>query len=472
MDRPRDVAAAFLLAVVIALVGSSVPAPIEARPTIAADEDTGSPPENVLTSTTPAPTDRTPVSTAGRSSPDLVATYVGDLRIHWATRRIRVTSTAVIRNTSGSPIDRVELNTVAAKLGSMRLEPVTVDGIVAPATSVHGQTIVIPLGRSLGPGATTTIRARYRATLRSGLGGSDWMFTRTNGVVDLYRWLPWVSRRTPFDRPNHGDPFVTPSSPSVTVRIRTSRRLDLATTGQRVTASADGLDQTFVAHDVRDFTVTAATDYRTKSRTVRDSVVRVYYRPGAPGGAMLDAAVDAFDALADRLGPYPQHVYKVVQSAGGYGMESPALTWIPPDVPRRNLAYLIAHETAHQWFYGVVGNDQAREPFADEAAADFAARSILGSRRASRCSAGRLDLAIYDYSSVCYYERIYIRGGNLLDRARRSMGSKAFWTALRGYVAANQNELVHTSTLLDALDAATPIDLGERLFAKRFPRLY
>jgi hypothetical protein len=298
------------------------------------------------------------------------------------------------------------------------------------------------------------------------------MFTKANGIIDLYRWLPWVSRKIAFDRPNHGDPFQTPSSRSVKVKVVSSVKLVLATTGDLTGMSADGLTQTFVASNVRDFTVTAARDYRTQSRVVGGTTVRVFYRPGAPGAAMLDAAADAFAALQARLGPFPYPTFKVVQSAGGYGMESPRLIWIPTGVAASNLRYLAAHETAHQWFYGLVGNDQAFEPFVDEAAADFAARSILGLRRGSRCSTGRLDLRIYQYSASCYYERIYIQGGNLLDDARRRMGSTAFWAALRGYVSANRNRIVPTSTLLEALDAATPLDLGGTLFAPRFPRIY
>jgi aminopeptidase N len=200
--------------------------------------------------------------------------------------------------------------------------------------------------------------------------------------------------------------------------------------------------------------------------------VRVFYRPGGPGAAMLDAAADAFAAYQAKLGGYPHPYFKVVQSAGGYGMESPGLIWVPTGVASSNLRYLAAHETAHQWFYGIVGDDQAREPFTDEAIADFAARNVLGLKRASRCSTGRLDLSIYDYSSTCYYERIYIQGGNLLDTARQRIGTLAFWAAVRGWIATHRNGIAPTSSLLSALDAATPIDLGQTLFAPRFPRLY
>jgi aminopeptidase N len=407
----------------------------------------------------------------GRTSVDLDATYDARLKLSWSNRRIRVDATLTIRNTSGGSIDRVELNTIAARLGSIRLDPVTVDGVAVKATR-SDQTIVVPLGGILPDGGTTVVRVRFGADLRTNLSGSNWLFAKANGIADLYRWLPWVSRKTAFDRPNHGDPFVTPSSRLVRVKVVTDRKLVLATTGDRTAVSPDGLTQTFVARNVRDFTVTAATDYRTTSRTVGDTIVRVFYRPGAPASAILDAAADAFAAIEARLGPYPYPVFKVVQSAGAYGMESPGLIWIPTGVARSNLRYLAAHETAHQWFYGVVGNDQARQPFTDEAAADFMARFVTGTKRASRCPTGLLDRTIYESTTRCYYEKIYIQGGNLLDAARKAMGSTAFWAALKGYVADHRFGLSDTKTLLQALDDGTAKDLRDLLFAPRFPRYY
>ncbi len=406
-----------------------------------------------------------------RSSLRLEATYAADLRLAWSSRGIWVNSTATIRNTSGAAIDRVELNTVAARLGGLRLSHVTVDGVAVKA-SINDQTIVVPLGGILPAGGTVRVRVQYAAKLRATLSASNWMFTKANGIMDIYRWLPWVSRRIAFARPNHGDPFETPSSAAVRVRIKTDRVLVLATTGDRVSVSADRKTQVFSATDVRDFTVTAAADYRTASKVVGDTTVRVWYRPGTSGSAILTNAVDAIKKLEARLGPYPHRVFKVVQSAGGYGMESPELIWIPTGQVAANRRYLITHETAHQWFYGLVGNDQATEPFADEAAADFVARYVLGMRRGSRCATSTLDRTIYQYSSACYYETVYIQGGNVLDEARKRMGSTVFWTALRGYIEANRNGISTTATLLRALDDATPLDLGSTLFAPRFPRIY
>jgi aminopeptidase N len=430
-----------------------------------------SPAVPVARAASPVGVDQIVAGSVGRTSLKLDAVYRSNLKLTWSTRAIWVDSTALIRNTSGGEIDRVELNTIAARLGNIRLRPVTVDGVPVAAT-VTGQTIIVPLGGVLPVDATTRIRVRFSARLRSTLGGSDWLFSQANGIADIYRWLPWVSRRVTFERPSHADPFVTPSSRDVRVTIRSDRRLDLATTGELVSTSSNGLTKTFQARNVRDFTVTASTNFDWRERRVGDTTVRVWFRPGTRGAAWLDAAADAFAALESRLGPYGYPTFDVVQSAGGAGMESPGLIWIPTGTAASNLRYLIAHETAHQWFYGIVGNDQASEPFTDEATADFAARAVLGIHRSSRCPTRPLDRSIYDYTARCYYEIVYIQGGNLLDEARRLMGSELFWTTLREFVEANRHQLVATSTLLRTLDDATPLDLADLLFAARFPRIY
>jgi hypothetical protein len=428
-------------------------------------------------SDTSGDTDRTPVVRAypglvsgsvNRTSLLLTAEYDVALTLGFDSRSMKVESVMTVRNDSGEPIDRVELNTVAARLGGMKLGAVTVAGKPVSA-AVDDQTIVVPLGGILGDKASVQIALSYTATLRSSITGSNWLFTRANGIVNAYRWLPWVSRNVAFDRPNHGDPFVTPASPRVRVAITSDRALVFATTGERVSAS--GLRQTFEARDVRDFVFTAAPDYKSISSAVGDTTVRVYYRPGGPAQAILAAAKNAIAKMEPLVGAYPYGTYDVAQTAGGYGMEAPGLTWIPTGVAASSIPYLVTHETAHQWFYGIVGSDQAVEPFTDEAVTDFLARHVLGQKRAASCSTARLDLSIYRYSSACYYEIVYIQGGNFVDDIRKTMGNTAFWNGLRAYIEAQRFELAANKTLLDTLDDHTSKDLVP-LFEPRFPRIY
>jgi hypothetical protein len=404
--------------------------------------------------------------TVNATSINLSAEYVATVRLNFGTRSFLVSSTMTVTNTSGKAIDRLELNTIAARLGQMTLTVTRVDDVPVHAT-VSDQTIHLPLGGILEPGATTTVRISYRAILRSSTTGSNWLFTRANGVLEAHRWLPWISIPTPFDRPNHGDPFVTPVSPHVRITIVADRPIRWATTGEQVASS--GMTKTFEARNVRDFAFVGAPDYRITSATVNGVIIRVLGRPGFPISTVLAAAKAALSREAKLLGAYPYRTYEIAQTAGGYGMESPGLTWIPAGAG--SLAYLVAHETGHQWFYGIVGNDQARQPYADEAATDFVARYILGLRRASRCSTARLDLSIYRYSAACYYEDIYIQGGNFLDDTRRKMGSTAFWAGMRDYLATYRFKIGGTRALLNILDAHTPLNLIPR-YRTRFPSMY
>jgi len=403
-----------------------------------------------------------------RTSIRLVATYDVNATVHYGDRRVSAVSVMRVRNASGGPIDRLELNTVTARIGGLRLGSVTVDGR-AVSPSISDQTILVPLGGILPDEATASVRIAFRATLRSDLAGSNWLFTRTNGVIDANRWLPWVSLRRPFTRPNHGEPFYTASSPYVRFRVTTDRSLSFATAGIRTAAS--GLTQTFEAHDVRDFNFAASPFYSVHSTTLGNTIVRVYAKAGYPVSTVMSYARSAIARMGALLGTYPYRTFVVAQSAGAYGMESPQMIWIPGGLSGSHLRWLVYHETAHQWFYGIVGSDQAYQPFADEAAADQLARYLTGIWRSSRCVTARLDLSIYRYGATCYFEIIYVQGSAFLDGIRRRMGTSNYWHAMRDYIAAHRFGLGSTPVLLSNLDAHTGLDLRPA-FARRFPSFY
>ena len=449
---PATLAAAIFLG---AIGGSPVAAVTSAQPVASTAAFAGG-----ASAIVPGRVDRTSLALVGR--------YSVSLGLRFDPGTIDVFSRIEIQNASSGPIDRLELNTIAARLGRMKLGTVSVDGQAVHAT-IDDQTLLVPLGGILPAGATTVVRVHYSATLRRSLGGSSWLFAKANGIVDLYRWIPWLSLRRPFDRPNDGDPFLTVASPLVRVTVTTDRPLVIAATGQR-TARA-GLVQTFEAHDVRDMTITASPFYRLTSAMVGGTSVRVYAKPGFPAATVLAYAKTAIAKMGALAGAYPYPTYTVAQSAGGDGMESPELTWIPAGPTGSHLRWLVTHETAHQWFYGLVGNDQARQPFADEAMADEMARYVTGVRRASRCSTGRLDRSIYSYSSACYFEIIYVQGSTFLDSLRKRMGTSGFWAAVRGYVAAHRLGIATTKQLLTAIDDGTPLNLRP-LFHPRFPSLF
>jgi hypothetical protein len=281
----------------------------------------------------------------------------------------------------------------------------------------------------------------------------------------------------PFDRPNKGDPFVTASSPEVNVELLTDTPLVLAAPAAEVAEyeAGSGTAWTFTLRDVRDVALVLAPDFELQSDKVGKVIVKSYARTGTLATSrLLAVTTQALQEEQRILGvDYPWPVLVAVETDGGEAMESPGQVWIPRTLDTFNRNYLIHHEVAHQWFYGLLGNDQRADPFLDEATADQLARTALGSFRGTRCARTALDGSIARYQGRCYYEVVYVQGGLLLDDVRELIGSNRYWKAMAAFVEAHRFELVKTRELLDALAAAAPKEVKLRpLFRERFPNLY
>ena len=401
---------------------------------------------------------------------DLDAAYDVDLFLNWATRRLRLATTIDLVNTSAGVVNKIHLNTIAAKLGSMTRLRVKVDGVEVTA-SRRGQTITLPLFPALGPGESASVRVTFRARLRATAAGRDFLFSRRNGIAHLYRFIPWLSRKIKFGTTAHGEPFLTPTSREVRVTVDSSRPLKWATSGRRIARS--GSQKTFLATNVRDFNIAASPSYRTASRKSRNgqTTIVAYTRTHDPK-RLVELARTELARYAAKTGiAYPHSTYRIAESGAGLAMESPGLIWIPASRPARDHPFLVSHETAHQWFYGIVGNDQATDAFADEALADYYSRKAHLSLRPSRCKTARLDLEIRRYSSGCYFEVIYVQGARFLDSLRRDFGNRKFRNAVRDYAADNREGIGSNEKLLEAMRDRMGNGVVKR-FKRRFPSIY
>ncbi|MBA2488056.1 MAG: hypothetical protein H0V36_01885 [Chloroflexi bacterium] len=408
----------------------------------------------------------------GRTSIDLRATYDARATIDWDEGTIVVRSMARITNTSGRAIDYLVLNSFAAALGRMEILRAEVDG-ARVAITVEDQNLLVPLAARLAHGAATEVLIKYRAHFRSGSAGRDYHFSRANGIISCLRWIPWVSDYTPFWESDWGEQMNTAVSPLVQVSITTDIPLTISSTGSRL--SSDGLRQVFQARDVRDFNFTAAPDFETLAGDSFDGDTRiVVYSRTLPRQPMLEHAQQAIELFEQRLGeeyPYPR--FTISEASGGAGHESPGHVWLGPTLSTSQLARLVVHETAHQWFYALVGSDQPNEPFADEAVAEFLTSAFFHQFDSGDCPSDRLDRDI-SYYGGCLYEVIYQQGSVFLEGIRRDIGARHFWAALRQYIDRHRFRFGSTEELLEALRVhaeVAGVDLLPR-YEERFPRLY
>lgn len=394
----------------------------------------------------------------------LSATYEVDVALDYGAGRMEVDSVATVLNTTGDSVHSLTFNAAAFRLGNVSIHRVAVDGEEA-VWGIDDQTMAVTLPGPLKPGVSTDVRISFGARFLANKTDKNWLLAKLNGTLQGYRWLPWLSRELRFDRPNAGEPFVTATSPRVRVTLTAERPLVYVTSGDQVAKS--GNSRTFVANDVRDFNFLARPAYNKLTSYVQGVKIVVFYN-GLSGSKMMTWAKHSVDKFTRLVGAYPYGVLRVAESGGGNAMESPAMVWIPrgsSEVP-----WLVAHEVAHQWFYAVVGNDQAREPFADEALATLLGREATGLRVNTSCRKRALDKTIYQYSS-CYYGVIYIQGADYLTAYRKRVGADAFWQGMRDYYQRYKFGIGGTQELLEALDAAAPPGLGGE-HGDRFPSIF
>jgi hypothetical protein len=409
-----------------------------------------------------------------RTSLELTVSYDVKALLSVGSGRLEMATLLRVKNDSGSGIDRLELNTIAAPLGGLRITESTVDD-KAVKVQVRDQTLVVPLGGVLPAGGSTAVRIGYRATLQSDLSGSDWLFTRAAGTLALHRWIPWVSRAIPFAHANDGLPFLTQTSTRVDVEIVTDEPMDLATAATEVMEVPAGFGRAwaFSMENVRDLSIVLAPRFDLHKGEAKGIPIRVYVPAGSPDGpGLLSMAADALRTYTEQLGvDYPWPALTVVETQGGEGLETPGLVWVPRAKDPRNRAYALYHTVAHQWFYGLVGSNGQAEPFASEGMADLMARLALGIQRSSSCATSRLDRSISAYSGNCYYEIVQVQGGLVLDQVRQRMGSAKFWAAAKAYLEANRFGIGGTRELLAAFQQASPTPLSG-LLRPRFPGLF
>ena len=188
--------------------------------------------------------------TANATAVDLDATYDVDLAVRYGDRALRLDSTATVtqHNEGADRPARAEHGGREARR-AWHWTVVSVDGRRVAAT-VSDQTIVVPLGGVLPPGGdderprhlprhAAPRHIRLRLVLHAGPAGSS----------SCTGSMPWVSLRHPFDRSNHGDPFVTATSRRVTLKLTTDRPMTVAINARRTSISNGGRVQTFVADE-------------------------------------------------------------------------------------------------------------------------------------------------------------------------------------------------------------------------------
>jgi hypothetical protein len=199
-------------------------------------------------------------------------------------------------------------------------------------------------------------------------------------------------------------------------------------------------------------------------RTSGPVEVLAYAQPKyeAQGNSVADTAAQALALYSGRFGEYPHPRLTVLESELPDGMEFDGLVFLNPALfpystgdAKDYLTAITAHETAHQWWYGRVGNDQAMDPWLDEAFASYSELLFYEayypsltdwwwSIRVNRYPSDQcVDGSIYDFNTFrSYVDAVYLRGATMLHALRLRMGTPAFMDSLREIQTANKGRFI------------------------------
>jgi len=172
-----------------------------------------------------------------------------------------------------------------------------------------------------------------------------------------------------------GDPFFSECA-NYNVNISAPNNYLVSATGNEEDSVQEGLlkRSTFRAKAVRDFAIVLTKNAKEICSKEGDTLVSVIGNMEDPKLKInLETAVKAFRFFNKNFGIYPYRTLKVVKTPFMQGgMEYPNLVMISSLLTDGSeIDKVIVHEIAHQWWYGLVGNDETKNAFIDEGLSEY-----------------------------------------------------------------------------------------------------
>jgi hypothetical protein len=323
--------------------------------------------------------------------------------------------------------------------------------------------LFVYLTDSLFPDETTEVTINFTVTLakvnhRTGI---------TERVVNLCNFYPvlcvWEEGKGYYECVYYsdGDPFYSECA-DYTVKLTVP-------TGYTVVASAEGEGReksgkttyAYTMSDSRDFALCIGKDVKVLEKTAGGTLVRYMYYDDEVAEETLQTACNALTFFSENFGEYVYDSYTLVQTGFCYGgMEYPGMVLLSDALTGENYAYTAVHETAHQWWYAMVGNNQCEAAWMDEGLAEYSTvlfyeknpsygftREELVNTALTRYKAyygvygqifGEIDTSMTRnlgkfVSEYEYVNLIYNKGVMLFDTLRSGIGDARFLSGLQDY---------------------------------------
>ncbi|HEY9527965.1 MAG TPA: M1 family metallopeptidase [Anaerolineales bacterium] len=385
-----------------------------------------------------------------------------------------ITGTEQVRYTNAEEValDQVQVRLFPNILGGeMTVSNIKVDDqSVTPRLELRNSLLILPLPASIEPGQSVVLRMDFSTAVPQSVELNYGVLSYFDDVLTLAHAYPmiavyddegWNSEIPPQD----GDITYAETS-FFLVKVTAPKDLTVVTSGHEIGSSENGMTQTLqvASGPARDFYLAASPDYQEISQTFGEVTIRSYAPAQDKKGAQmaLDVASRAIEDYSARYAPFPYTEFDIVSTPTlALGIEYPGMVAITSRIYDVDQEYrgapasvymesTVAHEVGHQWFYGLVGDDQLDDPWLDESLTQFATlqyyadeygpggeNGFRNSLEARWNGVGRAEipigLPVAEYSGQEYGAIVYGRGPLFFVALRERMGQDTFDAFLKEY---------------------------------------
>ncbi len=360
----------------------------------------------------------------------------------------------------------------------MRVSAISVDGVPSAGQlrDADGTVLAVPLSAPIAPNGTATFEFDYTITVPA--GSNFFYVSEPLPIVAIYDETGWRQ-----DVATKGLDYAYTESALYAVRVRAPSHYGTWFVGTLKGAEPhpDGTaTYTIVTGPVRNFVLVQVRGWRVIAAEGANVPINVLYN-GDPIGAQEIAAISAvaFNYFDRVFSPYPYAELSVIATRfPSGGEEYPTLIFVNNDRTNVYRRFITAHEMAHQWFYGIGGNDTLRHAWLDESMAQIAGYLLYkytgygGSNAAeeywshiltwyNRIKTARpLNTALEDFRDFNdYMSTVYGGGAVFLRQLGERIGDDALIAGMSAYVRQVSLGIGTPAQFFNAIQAQTTQDL-------------
>lgn len=385
-----------------------------------------------------------------------------------------ISGTEEVRYTNAEdvPLDQVQFRLFPNILGGeMTVSNLTADGqSITPRLALQNSLLIVPFATPLAPGQSAVITMDFAITVPQSVELNYGVLAYFEDVLTLAHAYPMIAV---YDDEGW-NAEIPPQSGDVTyaetsfflVKITAPKNLRVITAGHVIYSSESGEMQTIqiASGPARDFYLAASPNYDETSQTFGDVTIRSYATARNKKGSemALDVAARAIEDFSAHYAPFPYTELDIVSTPTlALGVEYPGVIAITSRIYDIDSDYrgapasiymesTVAHEVGHQWFYGLVGDDQLDDPWLDEALTQFATLQYYADKYGPGGEAGfrnsldarwdgvnraeiPIGLPVAEYSGQEYSAIVYGRGPLFFVALRERIGMETFDAFLKEY---------------------------------------